>query len=159
MTAGGFGQLRATDADRESVRVILEEAHAEGRLTWEEFDARATALESARTYDQLAELTRDLPRQAAGAPLAVRQGLPAAPRGTNALAIASLACGVSQLLFSPLTGIPAVVLGHMARGQIRRTGEDGAGMALVGLVLGYSGLAAAVIVASVVVMLGLWIFH
>jgi hypothetical protein len=40
------------------------------------------------------------------------------------------------------------VLGHVARKQIRRTGEDGAGLALAGLVLGWVGVG--VIVAAVV---------
>jgi len=35
----------------------------------------------------------------------------------------------------------AVVTGHIARRQIRRTGEQGAGFALAGLILGYIGLA------------------
>src|SRR6266542_6267788 len=52
------------------------------------------------------------------------------PRRTNGLAVASLACGIGQLFFWFLAAIPAVVLGHMARRQIRQTGEDGAGMAL-----------------------------
>ena len=33
--------------------------------------------------------------------------------------------------------IPAIVLGHVARHQIKRTGEQGAGLALAGLVLGW----------------------
>jgi hypothetical protein len=40
-----------------------------------------------------------------------------------------------------LTAIPAVILGHVARGQIRRTGERGHGMATTGLVLGWLGIA------------------
>ncbi|HEX9625283.1 MAG TPA: DUF4190 domain-containing protein, partial [Streptosporangiaceae bacterium] len=44
-----------------------------------------------------------------------------------------------------LAAIPAVVLGHMARRQIRQTGEDGAGMALAGLVLGWIGIVATVL--------------
>jgi hypothetical protein len=57
---------------------------------------------------------------------------------TNGLAVASLACGVAQFAFGPLATIPAIVLGHMARSQIKRTGEQGAGLALAGLVLGWA---------------------
>ena len=39
-----------------------------------------------------------------------------------------------------LTAIPAVMLGHVARGQIRRTGEAGDGLALTGLILGWIGV-------------------
>ena len=58
--------------------------------------------------------------------------------GTNGLAVASLACGIAQFAFGPLATIPAIVLGHMARSQIKRTGEQGAGLALAGLVLGWA---------------------
>ena len=44
------------------------------------------------------------------------------------------------MFFWLLTGIPAIVLGHIARRQIRQTGEAGDGMALAGLILGYVGL-------------------
>jgi Domain of unknown function (DUF4190) len=49
-------------------------------------------------------------------------------------------CGCAQIFFWLLAAIPAVVLGHMARRQIRQTGEAGDGMALAGLILGYIGL-------------------
>lgn len=57
------------------------------------------------------------------------QGYPP-PRPTNGLAIAAL---IFAFVF-PLLGI---ILGHVARSQIRRTGEGGAGMALAGLIISY----------------------
>ena len=65
-------------------------------------------------------------------------------RGTNSLAVASLVCGLAQP-FLGLTTIPAIVLGYVARGQIRRTGEDGSGLATAGLVLGWIGVGVAVL--------------
>jgi len=65
--------------------------------------------------------------------------------GTNGLAIAALVCGLAQLVLGILTGIPAIILGHLARKQIRRTGEQGAGMALAGLILGYVGVALTIV--------------
>ena len=62
---------------------------------------------------------------------------PAAPP-TNGLAIASLVCGVGTFVIG-LSFIPAIICGHIARGQIRRTGEQGGGLALAGLILGYVG--------------------
>jgi hypothetical protein len=59
---------------------------------------------------------------------------------TNGLAIASLACGLAQFAVGPLATIPAIVFGHMARSQVRRTGEQGAGLALVGLLLGWGAV-------------------
>ena len=50
---------------------------------------------------------------------------PAPP--TNGLAIASLVCGVGAFVIG-LSFIPAIICGHIARGQIRRTGERGGGM-------------------------------
>jgi hypothetical protein len=61
---------------------------------------------------------------------------PAPP--TNGLAIASLVCGVGAFIIG-LSFIPAIICGHIARGQIRRTGEQGGGLALAGLILGYVG--------------------
>lgn len=60
---------------------------------------------------------------------------------TNGLAVASLVAGiVGWTAFPFLASLAAVVLGHMARGQIRRTGEQGSGLALAGLILGYAGV-------------------
>ena len=76
---------------------------------------------------------------------------------TNGLAIASLACGVAQFAFGPLATIPAIVLGHVARHQIRRTGEQGAGLALAGLILGWAAviLGIAVIIVGVAMSVGM----
>lgn len=57
--------LRASDADRERVAERLRDAMAEGRLDMEEFEERLDATYKARTYGELAPITRDLP--AAGA--------------------------------------------------------------------------------------------
>lgn len=56
---------------------------------------------------------------------------PGPPIGTNPWAIAALVLG----LFG--TAIFAVIAGHVALSQIRRSGEQGRGMAIAGLVLGY----------------------
>ena len=60
------------------------------------------------------------------------------PRPTNGLAVAAFVCGLAQFVVV-LTFIPAIVCGHVARAQIRRTGEAGGGLALAGLILGYVG--------------------
>lgn len=71
-----------------------------------------------------------------GAPVYRAGGYPpgyapyAAPR-THPLAIAALVTGLLGFALIP------VVLGHMALSQVRRTGEGGGWMAVVGLVLGY----------------------
>lgn len=54
-------ELRASDADRERVTEVLRDALAEGRLDMEEFEERLEATYKARTYGELAPITRDLP--------------------------------------------------------------------------------------------------
>lgn len=68
MTDDAVPDLRASDADRERVAEILRDALAEGRLDMAEFEERLDATYKARTYGELAPITRDLP--AAGAPAA-----------------------------------------------------------------------------------------
>lgn len=53
-------ELRASDADRERVAQVLQEAHADGRLTLDELEERLNVLYSARTLGELAQLTADL---------------------------------------------------------------------------------------------------
>jgi Domain of unknown function (DUF4190) len=84
-----------------------------------------------------------------------QQPLAVAPP-TNTLAIVSLALGVASYFVLPIIGaIAAVITGHMARAQIRRTGEGGTGLALAGLILGYVHLALVVIAIIVVVIVAL----
>ena len=61
----------------------------------------------------------------------------------NALAIASFICGLCGLAIVP------VILGHMAVARIKRSGERGQALAVIGMVLGY--LTCAVIVIAVIV--------
>jgi len=143
---GERGRMRACDADRDRVVERLNAAYSEGRLSRDEYDGRLENAFSARTYADLDQLVTDLP-VARAAPVA-----PVVPVArTNGLAIASLACGIAQFGFGPLATIPAIVLGHVARYQIRRTGEQGAGLALAGLILGW----AAVILGMILIVVGL----
>ena len=56
---------------------------------------------------------------------------PPPPRPTNGLAIASIICAV---LCAPL----GVIFGHVSLSQIKRSGEEGRGLAVAGLIVGYS---------------------
>jgi Domain of unknown function (DUF4190)/DUF1707 SHOCT-like domain len=127
----GRAQLRAATTDRDRAAELLNQAYAEGRLSKEEHDARLAQVMSAATFAELDAVVADLPGGRPPAP-------PVAPK-TNSMAIASLICGVGQVMFWPLITIPAIVLGHIARRQIRQTGEAGSGMALAGVILGYIG--------------------
>jgi hypothetical protein len=68
----------------------------------------------------------------------------AAPVTTAPLAIVSVVLAVANWLFLPLFGgLGAVITGHLAKRAIARSDGrlGGAGLATVGLVLGYIGLA------------------
>ncbi len=134
--------MRASDADRDRVVEFLNLAYSEGRLSKDEYDGRLANALSARTYADLDQLLTDLP--------AARATVVTPVAKTNGLAIASLACGLGQFVFGPLATIPAIVLGHVARHQIKRTGEQGAGLALAGLILGWVA-----VILGIVLIVGL----
>ncbi|SHN39000.1 DUF4190 domain-containing protein [Cryptosporangium aurantiacum] len=61
-----------------------------------------------------------------------------APRPKNKLALASLIASiVSVTMCLGLFGFVGAILGHVARKQIRETGEDGDGLARVGIKIGW----------------------
>ncbi|MPM45734.1 hypothetical protein SDC9_92425 [bioreactor metagenome] len=68
------------------------------------------------------------------------QQAPLSPKQDSSLAIASLISGLVGWTFIPVLGaIVAVILGHLAKKEIRDSGGrlSGDGMALAGLILGY----------------------
>jgi peptidyl-prolyl cis-trans isomerase B (cyclophilin B) len=67
------------------------------------------------------------------------------PRSTNALAIVSLVCA---FLFAPL----GIIFGHISLSQIKKTGEEGRGLAIAGLVISY------LITVSTVMIVALSVF-
>ncbi|MEU1733826.1 DUF4190 domain-containing protein [Streptosporangium sp. NPDC020145] len=71
------------------------------------------------------------------------------PRGNNGMAIAALIMGIAGLFVCGVTSIVGIVLGHISLGQIKRTGEEGRGMAIAGLVLSYFGVACWLVVLVV----------
>ena len=69
---------------------------------------------------------------------------------TNTLALVSLISGIASWVAVPVVGaIVAVVTGHMAKREIRRTGEQGNTYATVGLVLGYLHLAVVLLILAI----------
>ncbi len=63
----------------------------------------------------------------------------AGARRINALAVVSLVAGVVSFVlgFIVVGAVVAIVTGHLARRQIKKTAERGAPLALIGLILGY----------------------
>ncbi len=81
---------------------------------------------------------------APGTPVAAWQNVPAGPQQTDGKAVGSLVCGIFAITFIPiLAAIPAVILGHMSRSEIKKSmGRlKGEGMALAGLIMGYMSVA------------------
>jgi len=70
--------------------------------------------------------------------------------GTNGLAIGSLVLSLLGL-FCGIGSIVGVILGFIARGQIKRTGQGGDGMALAGIIIGIVTLAISIAVSVWVV--------
>lgn len=160
-TGWDAGSIRASDSDRSRAQSLLNDAYADGRLTQPEWEERATALAGPVTHADLVRLTADLP-----SPYMVPQHAPTpylAPptvrSTTNGLAIGSLACGIGQVVGGPIAGVAAIILGHQARRQIRQTGEQGDGLAVTGLVLGYVGTVLAVLVLLALVIGAVAVAH
>ncbi len=148
-TSSYYGAMRATDTDRENVHQVLQSAYADGRLTWDEFDHRSSELVVAKTYNELSTLTADLHRPVPYRPVA--RAVPQ-PTTTNGLAAVSLVFGIGQIFLLGLGGVVAIVCGHVARNQIRKTGQRGDGMAVAGLVLGYLGVLLPLVTAALIVL-------
>jgi len=143
--------LLAAGADRERAIDVLKAGFAEGRLTKAEYDDRMAHVYAARTYGELGLLVSDLPTGPLAGPARYQVPVYRPRPPLNSTAVASLVCGIGVFLTLGLTAIPAIVLGHSARREVRATGERGDGMALTGLTLGWAGVALiAVVIAGLI---------
>jgi hypothetical protein len=132
--------MRAANADRDRALDVLKAGFAEGRLTKGEYDDRAARVFAARTYGEVASLIADLPAGPFGGPVRYAGAVQPLRAAVNSTAVAALTCGIAVFLTMGLTAIPAIVLGHSARRQVRATGERGDGIALTGVALGWAGI-------------------
>lgn len=142
--------MRVSNLDKERAIDVLKSGFAEGRLTKDEYDERVGEAYASRTYDDLAQLTADLPIGPLGAintqahPLQQPVHPPYPARGhTNGLAVASLLCAL-------LPGLPwfiSIGLGLAARGQIKARGERGISLANAGIAISGFFILLAVILA------------
>jgi len=93
------------------------------------------------------------PQAAPGAPQAAPaygQAAPAygQPTGakTNVLAIVSLIASIAGIVIAwGIGSIVGIICGHISLSQIKKTGEEGRGLAVAGLIVGYIGLALAIL--------------
>ncbi|WP_398939693.1 DUF1707 and DUF4190 domain-containing protein [Streptomyces sp. IB201691-2A2] len=159
----GYGDnghsMLASHADRERAVDVLRAGFGEGRMEQTEFEKRVARAYAARTVGELALLVSDLPQGPVPLPTAVgavpRTFLPLPVPKTNEKAIGSAICGGLCLVTVGLTGLPAVILGHSARSEIRRTGEGGDGLALTGLVIGWLATASWTLVVTLLLIAAL----
>ena len=108
-TLGG-AEMRASDTDRDAAADVLNAAFAEGRLTVDEHAQRVEAAYAARTWQQLHQLTADLPATPGAAE-------PMAPAGSTAPRLCLLCV---RLCLCPPTGIAWWLLSRRRPG----TGPD-----------------------------------
>ena len=132
---------------------MLKAAFAEGRLDQAEYNDRMGSAYNARTYGDLVALTADLP--AGPLPVAMLPGWQQAWQApqvqrNNSMAAAALGLGLLEIFSMGITAVPAIICGHIAISQIRRSGEQGRGMAVTALVLGYLALAIGVLAVFVI---------
>ena len=122
--AAGGQRMLASAADRDAAAGLLNAALAEGRLTADEYDQRLSTAYAARTWQQLGQVTADLP-----APSAAAAGQ--AARGVFAGADLCLACVL--LVVCPPAGIAWLFFcWHRSRTDPDRRLARAAGPALLG---------------------------
>jgi len=129
----------------ETARRAQREAVAAQRAAGLEQAQLAARAEEIRRWEDAYALAHDGERPPAG--FAPPIAMPSAAGRTNTLAILAL-------VFAIIGSIVGLILGYVARSQIRRTGEAGAGLALAAIVIGWVevGITVALLVFYVVVI-------
>jgi hypothetical protein len=105
------------------------------------------ALDESEAAESAEGLIVDFPEEEADALVTLKEDRPAAPipvvrtgKHTNGMAIASVVMGIAGWTVLPFVGsILAIILGYVARREIRQRPDEfsGDGLAVVGLVLGW----------------------
>jgi len=145
MAASSYAYLRASPTDRNRVIEIVKMSFAEGRLTKPELDLRIGQALASRYFPELMALIADLPAgHLARLPW---HSTDFAPMRLNRLAVAALACAFAGPVTAGVSMIPAIVVGHVARRQVRQTGERGAAAADAAVLLGWLSLLIVAVIA------------
>jgi Domain of unknown function (DUF4190) len=73
---------------------------------------------------------------------------------TNVLAIVSLIASIAGIVIAwGIGSIVGIICGHISLSQIKKTGEEGRGMAVAGLIVGYIGLALAILSVIIIAII------
>jgi hypothetical protein len=78
------------------------------------------------------------------------------PRATNTLAIIALVASCAGILI-PLADIAGIVMGFIALSQIKRTGENGRGLALGAVIAGFAILVIQLVLIALYVIFIIWV--
>jgi len=143
-----YRSLRVGDADRNHAVDSLNTAYADGRLDLDELERRRDGALQALTYAELNRLTVDIPGASV---VRFRPGGRVSPKPSRR-AVACITLGFAGWLGPNLFAwIPAIVLGHRARREIRRDGGAGHDLTTIGLAVAYVGLAFEIIAVAVLI--------
>jgi hypothetical protein len=137
-------------------------------LVWNETMTEWTAIGKVEAFASAAPATAPAPPSVGAAPTlsaaamagsgAYSPQFAAAPQKTDGLAITSLVLGILSMIccgMGILTGIPAVICGHIAMGRMKKDPNlQGKGLAIAGLIMGYLGIVVSVIYLIYVVAFG-----
>lgn len=83
------------------------------------------------------------------------QGYPAG-RGTNGMAIGALVAALVGILACGIGAVVGAILGHIALNQIKQSGEEGRGMALAGVIVGWIFFGIGLLYFALVIGFGIW---
>jgi hypothetical protein len=84
---------------------------------------------------------------------------PAPVRQTNGLAIASMVVSLASIVVCGFPAIVGAIMGHVARKQIRERGEDGDGMALTGVIVGWIVFALSVLGVGLYILFAIILYE
>jgi hypothetical protein len=112
---------------------------------------------SAQPYAAQVPAQQGYPGYGYTTPAAAGPMLPPPVPGTNGLAIAALVCSLAGLFMCGAPAIVGAILGHVARRQIRERGEQGDGLALAGIIVGWSVTGLAIIGVVIYVIFFVWL--
>jgi len=138
--------MLASSADRDRAIGVLKKSFLEGRLTKDELELRVEQVLTARLFPEVMAVIYDLPVGPFGR-LPAHRVTPTPPR-LSRLAVTALVCAAVAPCTLGISAVPAIVLGHMARRRVHRTGERGSDVATRALVFGWLAVLIGVVVLA-----------
>jgi len=82
-----------------------------------------------------------------------------ATRHTNGIAIAAMVVSLASIVTCGYAAIVGAIMGHVARRQIRERGEEGDGMALTGVIVGWIVFSLAILGTLAYLIFFVWLVN